>query len=606
MEIIPDEEEVTINAIPFAIKSLRIINWKIHKEGKKSYYQIIRADGKSQMYRIFSQMLKSFDKEDLEDLYKLVKARYGSTRPVESMDYLLWNDMKIMFELHVEDEVWKLQNGYKMLEWKLYDSYGVHFLRMQSMQIYMLVEKKYPLTPPILSMMLEKKLQIYYESEMAYQLLLDAVRITAAQVYVNTALMKVKMDDPDITIGEYIRIEEEKARRRGHVYNWETATYGRIWYDEDVHYLRSFEKEFPAIVYNDALTCKSYFSPEPTLSPQNIDEFNLKNKTSLSECDGEEQNIIYFNDLFPFNVIYPNDLKSDKDNDNDKIDIKQPSEDISIIPSPNVINTDVDAYAQGSNKLLETSIDTAYPREPSEDDGIKENVDRVLHEIIPQIASNATNDIVKENLPKVIADVVIKERDTFQATVPALISKEFVDHAPKIIEELFKTHMKNNRKFEKSSASSGPCRTDAFRKRDHDDHQEDDAPPEGEKRAKRQKTVKGLKSASGSSSKQPSQGSKTYLSERQQQQQEWDALVKETVIDEDEVIPENESLELIEEFQNVDKHIHVVPFFEEDLEEDESLGYKRVQDFQGRSMVVNPTLERFMAQKNVQDQSQKS
>nr|GEV67856.1 hypothetical protein [Tanacetum cinerariifolium] len=36
--------------------------------------------------------------------------------------------------------------------------------------IYMLVEKKYPLTPPTLSMMLEKKLQIDYESKMAYQL----------------------------------------------------------------------------------------------------------------------------------------------------------------------------------------------------------------------------------------------------------------------------------------------------------------------------------------------------------------------------------------------------------------------------------------------------
>ncbi|GJV42531.1 hypothetical protein Tco_1420971 [Tanacetum coccineum] len=89
MEIIPDEEEVAIDAIPLAVKSLRIVDWKIHNEGKKSYYQIIRADGKSQMYRIFSQMLKSFDREDLEDLYKLVKARYGSTRPVESMDYLL-------------------------------------------------------------------------------------------------------------------------------------------------------------------------------------------------------------------------------------------------------------------------------------------------------------------------------------------------------------------------------------------------------------------------------------------------------------------------------------------------------------------------------------
>ncbi|GKB29027.1 hypothetical protein Tco_0868428 [Tanacetum coccineum] len=168
MEIIPDEEEVTIDAIPLAIKSPRIVDWKIHKEGMKSYYKIIRDDGKSQMYRMFSQMIKSFDREDLEDLYKLVKARYGSTRPVESMDYLLWNDMKIMFEPHVEDEVWKLQNGYKVLEWKLYDSCGVHFLRMQSMEIYMFIENKYPFTPPTLSMMLEKKLQIDYESEIAY------------------------------------------------------------------------------------------------------------------------------------------------------------------------------------------------------------------------------------------------------------------------------------------------------------------------------------------------------------------------------------------------------------------------------------------------------
>nr|GEV04703.1 hypothetical protein [Tanacetum cinerariifolium] len=170
METIPDEEEVAIDAIPLAVKSPRVVDQKIHKEGKKSYYLIVRVDGKSQMYMIFSQLLKSFDREDLKDLYKLVKSRYGSKRLVENIDYLLWSDMKIMFEPYVEDEVWKLQKGYKVLEWKLYDSRGVHSLMMQSMQIYMLVEKKYPLTPHTLSMMLKKKLQIDYESEMAYQL----------------------------------------------------------------------------------------------------------------------------------------------------------------------------------------------------------------------------------------------------------------------------------------------------------------------------------------------------------------------------------------------------------------------------------------------------
>ncbi|GJU05611.1 hypothetical protein Tco_1122041 [Tanacetum coccineum] len=54
------------DAIPLAVKSPSIVDWKIHKEGKKSYYQIIRADGSSKMYLVFSHMLKSFDKEDLE------------------------------------------------------------------------------------------------------------------------------------------------------------------------------------------------------------------------------------------------------------------------------------------------------------------------------------------------------------------------------------------------------------------------------------------------------------------------------------------------------------------------------------------------------------
>ncbi|GKB76313.1 putative reverse transcriptase domain-containing protein [Tanacetum coccineum] len=73
MEVIPDKEEVAINVVPLATKPPTIVDWKIHKEGKKSYYQIVRADRKSQMYRVFSLMLKSFSREDLEDLYKLYK-----------------------------------------------------------------------------------------------------------------------------------------------------------------------------------------------------------------------------------------------------------------------------------------------------------------------------------------------------------------------------------------------------------------------------------------------------------------------------------------------------------------------------------------------------
>ncbi|GJS49533.1 hypothetical protein Tco_0599654 [Tanacetum coccineum] len=159
------------------------------------------------------------------------------------------------------------------------------------------------------------------------------------------------MEDPNITIGEYIRLEEEKARRRGKVYNWETATYGKIWDNEDVHDLGSVETEFLVIVFNDTLTSEATLSCEPTVSSlndeidfrilfdesddddclisqlaqQHIDEFDLKDEKSLSEYNEEEQNVLCFNDLFPFNVIYPDDSKSDKDNDDDKIDIEQSS-----------------------------------------------------------------------------------------------------------------------------------------------------------------------------------------------------------------------------------------------------------------------------------------
>ncbi|GJY24500.1 hypothetical protein Tco_0398158 [Tanacetum coccineum] len=59
-----------------------------------------------------------------------------------------------------------------------------------------------------------------------------------------------------------------------------------VSYFNDLGYFNDFEKEFPAIVYNDA-TSKLDFLTEPTLSPQHIDEFDLNDEASLSECDDE-------------------------------------------------------------------------------------------------------------------------------------------------------------------------------------------------------------------------------------------------------------------------------------------------------------------------------
>ncbi|GJV52118.1 retrovirus-related pol polyprotein from transposon TNT 1-94 [Tanacetum coccineum] len=115
-----------------------------------------------------------------------------------------------------------------------------------------------------------------------------------------------------------------------------------VSYFNDLDYFKYFENEFSAIVYNDALTSKLDFLTEPTVSPQHIDEFDLNDETSLSKFNEEEENILNFNDLFPFNVIYPNDSKSDKGNDNDKVDIEHSSRDLSVKPLHDVINTDDD------------------------------------------------------------------------------------------------------------------------------------------------------------------------------------------------------------------------------------------------------------------------
>ncbi|GJU07558.1 hypothetical protein Tco_1123988 [Tanacetum coccineum] len=125
----------------------------------------------------------------------------------------------------------------------------------------------------------------------------------------------VKIDDPNITIEEYIRLEEEKARRHGKVYNWETATYGKIWYDEDVHDLRSVETKFPAIVFNDSLTSNETPSCEPTLSSLNNEiEFRI----SFDESDDEDYTVVFDKNSFSYKIFSTNDLKTYSENDNEK------------------------------------------------------------------------------------------------------------------------------------------------------------------------------------------------------------------------------------------------------------------------------------------------
>ncbi|GJS41829.1 hypothetical protein Tco_0566872 [Tanacetum coccineum] len=88
------------------------------------------------------------------------------------------------------------------------------------------------------------------------------------------------MDDPNLTMEEYIRLKEEKDHKRRKVFNWQTATHEKIRVDDDLHDLGSVESEFPAIVFNDMLTSEAALS-----CALNNDDIDFRNIDSEKDYD---------------------------------------------------------------------------------------------------------------------------------------------------------------------------------------------------------------------------------------------------------------------------------------------------------------------------------
>ncbi|GKA92417.1 hypothetical protein Tco_0814342 [Tanacetum coccineum] len=136
LDIIPGDD-VAVNVELLATK-YPIVDWKIHVLSEnKMYYEIIRANGSTKSYKIFTEMLDDFDRQDVLDIYRLVKERFETASP-EEYDRLLWGDLITVFE----------------------------------------PKKTYPLTQEMLSRMLNGKLEVDNECEMAFELL----RFTRSQI----------------------------------------------------------------------------------------------------------------------------------------------------------------------------------------------------------------------------------------------------------------------------------------------------------------------------------------------------------------------------------------------------------------------------------------
>ncbi|GJS39308.1 hypothetical protein Tco_0564351 [Tanacetum coccineum] len=190
------------------------------------------------------------------------------------------------------------------------------------------------------------------------------------------------MDDPNITMEEYIKLEKEKARRHGRTFNWQTATFEKVIYPEDKDdCFTDFETKFPAIVFDNTLTSDTALMCAPTVSPpnENMIDFRL----SLDESDDEdytdsendeilkpspsEPTVDYLDDLDYFNdfenefpaIVYNDSLTSKPD-----LEIEPPVSSEHVSKS----ETSLSEYDEVEQNILHFSnsspLDEIFPNDP--------------------------------------------------------------------------------------------------------------------------------------------------------------------------------------------------------------------------------------------------
>ncbi|GJW82947.1 hypothetical protein Tco_0156092 [Tanacetum coccineum] len=121
---------------------------KIFQQGERSIYQIIRANKADTVYMSFGAMLKDFTREDLIELYRT------------------------MFDPPLnEDAIWSLTLHQKIISWRYYDKLEVYCLTLEACSIYMLADRKYPLSKDACQVMLKMKLLDGKMNEVCYKLL---------------------------------------------------------------------------------------------------------------------------------------------------------------------------------------------------------------------------------------------------------------------------------------------------------------------------------------------------------------------------------------------------------------------------------------------------
>nr|GEY58095.1 hypothetical protein [Tanacetum cinerariifolium] len=214
LEIVQDEDDdVFVEATSLAQK-VPVVDYQIVVIDNKPKYKIIRADDTHQFYISFTTLLKNFDREDLKTLWRIVRERFSTSKPTNFLDEYLLLSFKTMFgELDEQDAMWRNQKSvhglalvkrWKLLtscgvhtmfgeldghdaiwknqksvhglalvkRWKLLTSCGVHVIILSTVQLFLLVERRYPLSRFTLEQLVNvARLQVEEESEMSLELL---------------------------------------------------------------------------------------------------------------------------------------------------------------------------------------------------------------------------------------------------------------------------------------------------------------------------------------------------------------------------------------------------------------------------------------------------
>nr|GEZ87525.1 hypothetical protein [Tanacetum cinerariifolium] len=107
----------------------------------------------------------------------------------------LWVELKRLYEPDPEDQLWAQTQNYMHAptEWKLYDLSGVHHVTPNDKEIFMLVEKDYPLRKGLALVMISYKLQVENYSQMPEDLIQNIYNI--ANTPKIAEITRMKMND---------------------------------------------------------------------------------------------------------------------------------------------------------------------------------------------------------------------------------------------------------------------------------------------------------------------------------------------------------------------------------------------------------------------------